>query len=200
MASTLALQCSTNWALKTHMLGTDQFIEFIFTRDKNETWNEVDLNCENTDEIEMRSSQFEIAIYTRRFMQWYCLQPISSFEQVEQCARSSTLRLACLILQFPSIICQVVAYERLKTIRNFKLLALGGRTHLPVADPDLELTGRAGRGVGGVVLLTLSAFLRSLMLISSFCTQKKGVPPPPGPLTWIRHRFLEMVAYKMFQI
>ena len=38
MASALALQWSTNWAIcweKTHMLGADQFIEFIFTRDRN---------------------------------------------------------------------------------------------------------------------------------------------------------------------
>ena len=48
MASALALQCSTNRAMNTHMLGADQFIEFIFTRDRNETWNEVDLNCGNT--------------------------------------------------------------------------------------------------------------------------------------------------------
>ena len=37
MASALALQCTTNWTIKTHMLGADQFIEFIFTRHKNET-------------------------------------------------------------------------------------------------------------------------------------------------------------------
>ena len=29
MASALALQCSTNWAMKTHMLGAGQFVEFI---------------------------------------------------------------------------------------------------------------------------------------------------------------------------
>ena len=33
MASALALQCSTNWAMKTHILGAGQFIEFILTRD-----------------------------------------------------------------------------------------------------------------------------------------------------------------------
>ena len=43
MASVLAQQCFTNWAMKTHKLGGDQFIEFIFTRNRNETWNEVDL-------------------------------------------------------------------------------------------------------------------------------------------------------------
>ena len=51
MISALALQCSTNWAMKTHMLGIEQFIEFILTRDRNETWIEVDLNCGNTDEM-----------------------------------------------------------------------------------------------------------------------------------------------------
>ena len=34
MASALALQCSTNWAMKTHILGAGQFIEFILTRDR----------------------------------------------------------------------------------------------------------------------------------------------------------------------
>ena len=29
MASALALQCSTNWAMNTHMLGAGQFVEFI---------------------------------------------------------------------------------------------------------------------------------------------------------------------------
>ena len=29
MASALALQCSTNWAVKTHTLGAGQFLEFI---------------------------------------------------------------------------------------------------------------------------------------------------------------------------
>ena len=29
MASALAQQCSTNWAMKTHMLGAGQFVEFI---------------------------------------------------------------------------------------------------------------------------------------------------------------------------
>ena len=29
MASALALQCSTNWAMKTHTLGEGQFVEFI---------------------------------------------------------------------------------------------------------------------------------------------------------------------------
>ena len=29
VASALALQCSTNWAMKTHTLGAGQFIEFI---------------------------------------------------------------------------------------------------------------------------------------------------------------------------
>ena len=57
MASALVLRCTTYWAMKTHMLGADQFFEFIFTRNKNETWTEVDLNSENTDEMEMWSSQ-----------------------------------------------------------------------------------------------------------------------------------------------
>ena len=36
MASTLALQCPTNWATKTHTLGASQFVEFILIRERNE--------------------------------------------------------------------------------------------------------------------------------------------------------------------
>ena len=47
MASALALQCSTNWATKTHKLGAGQFVEFILSREKE--WNiEDDVNCANT--------------------------------------------------------------------------------------------------------------------------------------------------------
>ena len=37
-ASALALQCSTNWAIKTHTLRAGQFVEFISTRERNGTW------------------------------------------------------------------------------------------------------------------------------------------------------------------
>ena len=47
MASALLLQCATNWAMKTYTLRAGQFIVFIFTRERNETWND-DVNCENT--------------------------------------------------------------------------------------------------------------------------------------------------------
>ena len=40
MASALALHCSTSRAKKIHMVAADQFIEFMFTYDMNETWNE----------------------------------------------------------------------------------------------------------------------------------------------------------------
>ena len=43
MASALALQCSTNWAMKTHILGAGQFIEFISTRDRNIEWRWCEL-------------------------------------------------------------------------------------------------------------------------------------------------------------
>ena len=52
-----AMHYQLSYSMKAHMLRADHFIEFIFTRDRNETWNEVDLNCENTDEMEMSSSQ-----------------------------------------------------------------------------------------------------------------------------------------------
>ena len=49
--------------------------------------------------------------------------------------------------------------------------------HFAVADPDLELRGGGG---GGLDLLALSAIFPSV--ISSFFTQNKGGPGPPGPL------------------
>ena len=57
MASAFALQCSANWAMKSHMLGGNQRIEFIFTYDRNLTWNEVDSKCGNIDEMEMLISR-----------------------------------------------------------------------------------------------------------------------------------------------
>ena len=45
MASAVALQGTNKQAMKTHMLGADQFTEFIFTHDRNEMQNEVDFNC-----------------------------------------------------------------------------------------------------------------------------------------------------------
>ena len=50
MASVLVVQCSTDWAKKTHTctLGAGQLAEFILTREWNETWNEDDVNCRNT--------------------------------------------------------------------------------------------------------------------------------------------------------
>jgi len=40
LMTAFALQCSTNWAMNTHTLGAGQFIEFILTRERNETENE----------------------------------------------------------------------------------------------------------------------------------------------------------------
>ena len=34
--------------MKTHTLGSGQFIEFILTREWNETWNGDYVKCENT--------------------------------------------------------------------------------------------------------------------------------------------------------
>ena len=36
-APTLALECSTDWAMKTHVLGAGQFVEFISTHERKET-------------------------------------------------------------------------------------------------------------------------------------------------------------------
>ena len=49
MPSALALQCSTNRAMKTHVLRAGQSVEFILTRKRNETENDDDdVNCGNT--------------------------------------------------------------------------------------------------------------------------------------------------------
>ena len=61
VASALALQCSTNWAMKTNMLGAGQFIELFYwviyrTRERNETYQYY-VNCGHTNEIKMWSSQ-----------------------------------------------------------------------------------------------------------------------------------------------
>ena len=48
IATMLALQCSTNQAMKTHTLGAGQFVAFILTRGRNETQSEDDIDCGNT--------------------------------------------------------------------------------------------------------------------------------------------------------
>ena len=50
MAFVLVLQCFTDWAKKTHAstLGAGRFAEFILNHEWNETWNEDDVNCRNT--------------------------------------------------------------------------------------------------------------------------------------------------------
>lgn len=48
MAPALALKCSSNWTMKIYIWGAGQFIEFVLIRQRNETWNEDDVNCENT--------------------------------------------------------------------------------------------------------------------------------------------------------
>ena len=49
MPSALALQCSTNRAMKTRVLRAGQSVEFILTRKRNETENDDDdVNCGNT--------------------------------------------------------------------------------------------------------------------------------------------------------
>ena len=55
MASALALQCSNNWAMKTHTLGAGQFVESIVPvkRMKHEYY----VNCGHTNEMKVWSSQ-----------------------------------------------------------------------------------------------------------------------------------------------
>ena len=59
-------------------------------------------------------------------------------------------------------------------LNDLRKLLLQNRQPTTVADPDLELRG------GGLDLLALSAIFPSV--ISSFFTQNKGGPGPPGPL------------------
>ena len=56
MASALVLQCSTNWATKTHTLGAGQFVEFIAPVKgmKHEHY----VNCGHTNEMKVWSLQF----------------------------------------------------------------------------------------------------------------------------------------------
>ena len=57
VASALALQCPPSRAMKTHILEVGQFIEFINSwKEWNTEWNDV--NCGNTNEMTMWSSQF----------------------------------------------------------------------------------------------------------------------------------------------
>ena len=48
MGSSLALQRSTNWVMKSYKLGADQFVGFVLTSERNETWTEHDVNCGKT--------------------------------------------------------------------------------------------------------------------------------------------------------
>ena len=144
IASTLALQCSTNWALKTHMLGTDQFIEFIFTRDRNEMWNEW---------FELREYRWNrdviIAVCNRNL--YKTLHAVILFAAYFKLWTSWTVRALwhfALSVRYFAIPFYYLSSGRLRQVKNnFKLVALRGRFHLPVADPDLALTERAqGRG------------------------------------------------------
>ena len=92
MASAVVLQGTTKWAMKTHMLVADQFIEFIFTHDRNEMQNEVDLNCRkncfwtkicnclnchyNCDDHIFRPSVFLQFKSTSFHVQWLCQEII----------------------------------------------------------------------------------------------------------------------------
>ena len=50
MASAWALECSLNWTVWRPICWEQtNLVEFIFARDRKETWNEVDLDCGNTD-------------------------------------------------------------------------------------------------------------------------------------------------------
>ena len=63
MAFALALRYSTNWAMKNHTLGAGQFVEFILTHERNETWNDDDVNCGNTNLNEDMIVEVVIAIW-----------------------------------------------------------------------------------------------------------------------------------------
>ena len=63
VASAFTLQCSTSWAMKTHTLEAGQFIEFINPwKDWNTEWNDV--NCRNTNEMNMWPSQLNSNLST----------------------------------------------------------------------------------------------------------------------------------------
>ena len=57
MASALALQCTTNWAMKTHMLGAGQFIEFIVPMKGMKQW----ILCELKNWYDHRSCDYDLS-------------------------------------------------------------------------------------------------------------------------------------------
>ena len=73
MTSALALQCSTNWAMKTNTLGAGQFVEFILTREKNETTCSSVINTlpDSYDFISAGKRDFERLSVLRNIYEWY---------------------------------------------------------------------------------------------------------------------------------
>ena len=72
MASALALLCSTNWAMKTS-LGAGQFVEFILTREKNETTCSSVMNTlpDSYDFISAGKRDLERLSVLRNIYKWY---------------------------------------------------------------------------------------------------------------------------------
>ena len=73
MTSVLALQCSTNWAMKTHTLGEDQFVEFNLTREKNETTCSSVMNTlpDSYDFVSAGKGDLEHLSVFRNIYEWY---------------------------------------------------------------------------------------------------------------------------------
>ena len=73
MTSALALQCFTNWAMKTNTLGAGQFVEFILTREKNETTCSSVINTlpDSYDFISAGKRDFERLSVLRNIYEWY---------------------------------------------------------------------------------------------------------------------------------
>ena len=59
VASALALQYSTSWAMKTHTLGASQFIEFDPWKERNESWQEIQTSMQEI-QISMQDIQINM--------------------------------------------------------------------------------------------------------------------------------------------
>ena len=56
----------TNWTIKPQTLGAGQFVDFMLTRETNETRND-DVNCESTNLCEDMIVAVVLAIYNKQF-------------------------------------------------------------------------------------------------------------------------------------
>ena len=89
MASALALQCSTNWAMKTHTVGAGQFGEFIVPM--RGTRHECYVNCGHTNEMKMWSSQLYLRFKQSHSMPEKCFRGFNGIRTLDLCVSVAVL-------------------------------------------------------------------------------------------------------------